>query len=112
MDGSSRTFGTGPTIQLGGRTLTVNPKLLRCYGEIEAEIISRRGNPFDLARHAAAAFADAPETAMLVVSRAFEEAKSWRFVTITEIWKWIDETWAGRCFAVWLAVRENADDLT
>lgn len=107
MEGASRTFGTGPVMTLGGRSLSVNSKLLRCYAEIEAEIINRRGNPFDLARQAAAAFADTPETALLVVQRAFEEAKSWRFVAISEIWRWIDETWAGRCFSVWLAVRDN-----
>lgn len=110
MDGISRTVGVGPTIMLGGRSLTVSGRILRHYAEIEAEIIRQRGNPFDLIRQMSEAMPDRQDMALLVVTRAFQEAKSWRTVLIPEIGDWLNSTWGGRCFRTWLAVRDNDPD--
>lgn len=107
MDGISRTVGVGPTVTLGGRSLTVSGKILRHYAEIEAQIMEARGNPFDLIRQLAEAMPDRHDLSHAVVAKAFVEAKSWRMVTIDEIGEWLDGTMRGRCFRTWLAVRDN-----
>lgn len=112
MDGISRTSGVGPTIKICGRTLTVQARILRHHAEIEAEIISRRGNPFDLIRQAVDALKDCPDVLHEFTARAFEEARKWRVATLDDIGEFLEETWAGFCFAIWLAVRHNSPDLT
>lgn len=107
MEGLSRAAGVGPTVKLGGRSLTVSGKILRHYAEIEAEVIKARGNPFDLMRQLGEAMPDREDLAYALVGRAFTEAKSWRFVTLGEIGSWLDDTMRGRCFRTWLAVRDN-----
>lgn len=107
MDGISRTVGVGPTITLGGRQLVVCAKILRHYAQIEAQIIASRGNPFDLVRQLGEAMPDRLDLAHAVVARAFVEAKSWRQVSIDELFEWLDSTTAGRCYRTWLAVKDN-----
>lgn len=107
MEGISRSAGVGPMVTLGGRKLSINAKILRHYALIEAEIIAARGNPFDLIRQLGDAMPDRDDLARAVVSRAFVEAKSWRMVSIDEMFDWLDNTTAGRCFRTWLAVKDN-----
>lgn len=107
MDGISRTSGVGGTITLEGTSYTVDGRILRHYAEIEAEIIKRRGNPFDLIRQAKDALKDSPEIVREFVSRAFDEALKWRIVSVYDIGLFLEGTWSGTCFALWLAIRDN-----
>lgn len=107
MEGLSRTLGVGPTIELGGRKLTVQSRILRHFAEIEAEIIKRRGNPFDLIREAKEALKECPEIMNQFVERAFDEARKWKTVTLLELGEFLNNTWGGTCFSLWLAIRDN-----
>lgn len=109
MDGISRTSGIGPTITLEGETYTVNARILRHYGEIEAEIIKRRGNPFDLIRQACDALSDHPEHVVAFANKTFDEVLKlrWGAVTLADIGEFLSTTWFGECFSLWLAIREN-----
>ncbi len=106
MDGISRTAGVGPTIQLGGRSLTTNAKILRHYAEMEAEIIRKRGNPFDLIRDAKEALRDCPEIMGQFVTQAFDAAVRWKTVSQQEVHDFLG-TMSGTVFAIWLSVRDN-----
>lgn len=111
MDSIARTAGVGGIIQLGGRSLSVRGRVLRHMAEIEAEIIRRRGNPFDLVRQANEALrADQPELVALFTAQAFQQSMKWRFVTLDDIDDFLGSTWGGRCMRLWLAVRDNDRD--
>lgn len=45
MDGSSRAFGVGPEITLGGQKYRVRAKTAECYAEVEAYLRDKRGDP-------------------------------------------------------------------
>lgn len=135
MDGVSRAAGVGPTIQLGGKTLTVSGKILEHYALFEAEVLRQRDDPVSLAMKGIAAGQqvaaeraaqmDAKErTTFLAAFReineqsnrrlleiAYDKAKQWRFVAPEEIQQWLN-TFAGTCFCLWLAVRHNGDEYT
>lgn len=106
MQGISRASGAGPIIDLGGHKLQVRGRVLRYYAEIEAEIINRRGNPFELIRDNKEILKDEPGMMNLFVTRAFDEARQWRFVSGEDFTNFMG-TWPGVCMAVWLAVRDN-----
>jgi len=105
--GLANTVGAGSTIELGGERLQVSPRILRHYAEIEAEIIERRGDPFDSIRKNKDIFADSPELLDRFVEKAFDQAKTIREVSLHDIGIYISETWHGQLFAIWLAVRDN-----
>ena len=104
MSDISRVAGVGPTIKLGGLTLTANPKTMRHYGEISAEIIRRRGNPMDLIRQAREVLT--PDIVQQFVEKAFEEAIKWKTVTTLQLFEFL-QTLDGMLFMLWLSVRDN-----
>lgn len=106
MDGLSRAAGVGPTITLSGHTLSVKGRILRHYGEIEAEIIKRRGNPLTWFRNAKTEIGNDPAMLRVLAETAFDKGKDYAVVTRAEISRWLD-TQSGACFQVWLAVRDN-----
>lgn len=109
MDGLQRAAGVGPTIQLGGRTLIVQARFLEHHALISAELAKRRGNPLDVVRQAMSAFeAKGDGYVQAVVTNVMFELAEWRDATLPQIGAWLEATWAGWCFALWLAVRENA----
>lgn len=100
--------GVGPTIELGGETLTITPRLVRHFGEMEAEIKKERGNPFDAIREASEALKDTdPALLKEIVSNAFMEARNWKYVSMDDIFEWMSNTWRGQRFVIWLTVRDN-----
>ena len=109
MDGLSRVAGIGPTIRLGGETLTVRGRTLRHYAELEAEIIRLRGDPFDLIREnrkELSRFGDE------LIEKLFNQIDmKWRIVKIEEIHEWLT-TLQGRIFSVWQATRHNGEKHT
>lgn len=111
MDGISRTAGVGPMVKIGGQHWTLTGRILRHYGEIEAEIIKHRGNPFELIRQAAEAFGDRVDLLDEAFNRAFEQARTWRNVGQVDFFDFLN-TWRGTCMAVWLAMRHNKPGLT
>jgi hypothetical protein len=107
MDGVSRTAGVGPTITLGGRLLAVNTRVLRHYGLIEAEMLKQRGNPFDLIRQLGAALPEREGLMVVAVQKAFEQVMNWGYVTLPDMYHWMENTPHGRCYTVWLAVQHH-----
>ena len=108
MDGISRAAGVGGSITLGGEELQVTGRVLRCYAEMEAEIVRlRKPTPLDMVRQAREDFAGDPETFELFARIAIQEAKKWAVVTSSELQEWLSETTTGFLFAVWLSVRDN-----
>lgn len=107
MDGLSRAGGVGATIKLGDRTLSVSPRFLRHYAEMEAEVRKLRGNPFDQIREAKDLLKDDPDLMRQFVEAAFIEAKKNKIVTLADIQEFTEDTWSGGCFVIWLAVRDN-----
>lgn len=107
MDGLERAAGVGPTIKLGGQTLQVRCRILEHHAMISAEIAKSRGNPFEMVRQAREALNNDEGLIANIVTRILYDAREWQYVTIVDIGRWIAETWAGQCFAVWLSVRDN-----
>jgi len=100
--------GSGPTIEIGGETLTITPRLVRHFGEMEAEIKKERGNPFDCIREAREALGDTDAGLLKeIVENAFLEARKWKYVSVEEIWEWMAQTWRGQRFVIWLTIRDN-----
>lgn len=102
--GISRAAGVGPTIELGGVTYAVKGRVLQHYGEIEADILARRPDPFDLIRPMLATAT--PEMRRELFGLAFDRAKAWRNVTQADITEWF-ATPRAKMFSIWLAVRDN-----
>lgn len=111
MDGISRTSGVGAFITLGGKKYAVQGRILRHYGTFEAEVRKLRGNPFDLIRQAKDALGDDEDLLEAVVERAFEEAKTWRMVSQSEVGQFL-QTWSGIMVSIWLAIKDNDPALT
>jgi hypothetical protein len=118
MDGISRVAGIGGIIQLGDRSLSVRGKVLRHMAEIEAEILRRRGNPFDMIRNGIESLRTNPPDdersksyiealVAMFTAQAFQQAMRWRVVTLDDIDAFLTDTWSGRCMRLWLAVRDN-----
>ncbi len=107
MDGLTWITGCGPTITLEGQTLIARGRSLRDYGIIEAEIICRRGNPFDRMRFVARMVKEDSSAERDGLARLFNDISArWCRVNRAEVFAWLD-TWPGRLFALWLAVRKN-----
>ena len=107
MDGLSKNAGVGPVIELGGEKYPVQPKILRHRGLIEAQIIKRRGNPFELLRSAAQAFSGDVATLAALMPDVIKGSKDWGTVTINEFAEFIETTWEGRVLTVWMAIKHN-----
>lgn len=105
MDGVSRAAGIGPTLELGGRKLAVEGRILQFYGEIEAEILRRLPDPLELIQPTLLKMQNADDRRALV-AQAFETAKAWRFVSQAEIKKFLG-TFGGKVFGLWLSIRHN-----
>jgi len=109
MDGLSRVAGIGPTIQLGGETLTVRGRTLRDYAELEAEIIRLRGDPFDVIREYREELSQFGDE---LIEKLFNQIDmKWRIVRIEEIHEWL-ATFLGRVFSIWQATRHNGEKHT
>lgn len=109
MDGLSRVAGIGPTIRLGGETLTVHGRTLRHYAELEAEIIRLRGDPFDLIRKRRKELSRLGDE---LVEKLFNQIDvKWRIVRIEEIHEWLSSL-SGRVFSIWQAIRHNGEKHT
>jgi hypothetical protein len=106
MNGLCRLSGVGPSITLDGKKFSVQGRTLRHYAEIEAQILSFRP--------------DLRESVMLAVegmekSQAFDlacklitEVKShWCIADPKESHVWRTESWEGRFFSLWLAIRHH-----
>jgi len=106
MEGISRPAGAGPTVDFGGEKLQVSGRTLRHWGEIEAQILAQRGDPFDGIASMVNSFTGRKDVLQLVVETAFDKARSWRFVTAEEVGAWFNE-WDGICFSIWLSLRDN-----
>jgi hypothetical protein len=99
--------GLGPTVRLGNRTLIVRGRTIADYAVVEAEILKERSNVYDLIRRTAGAFSDSPERQRDVCRFLVESAgRRWSRTTMSDVVDWIN-TWRGRVFLLWLAVREN-----
>ena len=117
MDGLSRVAGIGPTVRLGGETLTVRGRTLRHYAELEAEILRLRGDPFEMIRGNRGAFSrfgkmeSTPHKKELLEELFNQIDMKWRIARIEEIHKWLT-TLRGRIFADWQATRHNGEKHT
>jgi len=111
MDGSSRAFGVGPTIQLRGKTYTVNGRIFRHYAEIEAEVIRLRGNPFEMIPQARDVLSGELATLSFVLREIFNEARRWRFLSHADFHEFLD-SWRGEVMQLWMAIRHNDPELT
>lgn len=102
MYGASRTVGIGPPVTLGGRRLSVRARTIRDYAEIEAYILSLRGNLFDAAR----LFRWRSLSAELFC-RVRSSKDLWGVVTYRDLQRWLG-TWEGWLFDFWIAVRRDS----
>lgn len=107
MDGLHKTAGVGPLIEIGGKSYLISPRILRHRALIQATIVKKRGNPFDMVREASSAFIDAPQVLQSLMPSIMAEAKNWNMVTIREVSEFLEDTWEGRALTVWLAIRDN-----
>lgn len=106
--------GIGPTIRLCGETVILRALRLRDYGLIEAEILRRRGNPFDLFRDVCRVLgSDRRHSTVEARNRVphtlfedlfFEIERRWRHVSFCDLDAWLG-TWPGRLFVLWLMVQ-------
>ena len=117
MTDVSRAAGVGPTVQIRGRTFTVNGYIQEHYATIHAEILKQRGNLMDLARGMARRMdedVDEDGNSLLdhnllyhLVERITEKHKEWNHVGMDERDRFLNETWEGFTLYCWLAVRHN-----
>lgn len=112
MYGVSRVAGVGPTVKLGGRTYVIRAKIIEDLGLIEAEVVKRRGNPFDMLRQAADSLKDHPDVLERVVTQVLYDAKNWNFVDSTELYRFLYDSHDGFMFALWCCLRRDAKGLT
>jgi hypothetical protein len=106
MDGLYLYTGCSPTIRLAGETLPVRQLRLRDYGQIEAEILQQRGNPFELLRSIACSIGiHAGANELLRALLEFVEQRYCR-ASFSDVCAWM-ETWPGRLCSLWLAVRHT-----
>lgn len=104
MDGLCWITGCA-TIRLGGETVVLHALRLYDFALIESEILRRRGNPFDLLRRIAERFPVPDDPHDDVLPALFQEVeRRWCRVSYREMRAWLD-TWSGRLFALWLAIR-------
>ena len=107
MNGLSWVCGFGPTVRLGPTRLVVHGRTVADYALMEAQILNERGNVFDCVRRAARRFSETPQTGRDTIRFLVETvARRWSGTTLADVFEWIN-TWRGRVFALWLAVREN-----
>lgn len=107
MDGLSRAAGVGPTIQLGGETLQVCGHVLEHHALISAEIAKQKCNPFELIRQCKESLGEDDGLIQQIVTRIIYESREWQDATLTEMGQWLSATWSGKCFSIWLAIRDN-----
>jgi len=107
MDGLCWTAGCGATIRMGGETVALRGGRLRDVALMEAEILRRRGNPFQLLRRLAANWNGDDSHRRGCLARLFERVSA-RHCTVSrrDLSAWL-HTWPGRLFALWLAVRDH-----
>jgi len=109
MDGASRAFATPITIELGGETFEVRPKIAAYFGEIEAHLLGKRENPMLVARNNLALFADLPGSQEKILEIAMAETCRMKTVTRREIGEWLDSM-DGTAFWAWLQIRHNDEN--
>jgi len=107
MSSLASATGKGPTIEIDGQTLSIQPRLVEHFGEVAAEILKLRGNPLDGIREIKDVFVDDPSVIDHFVRVAFEQTKKWKYVSLEEIGEYLESTWDGQVMGVWMAIREN-----
>lgn len=105
--GLSRTAGCGPLITLGDRTFSTSTRILRHYARIEAEMLKRRIDPFEMLRRLCDQLPERQDLAQMAIAQVFAQAMQWGFFTESDLWHFLQDTTHGRVMSVWLAVEHN-----
>lgn len=111
-DDLSRASGAGPTITWKGKTWTVRGRTVGYVGQINAEIIARRGDPFDMLVNAAKASGMTPEALAMLCHSVSQHFRGWSTVTHGDFHEFCYRSMEGEAFQVWLSLRENDGNLT
>jgi hypothetical protein len=109
MDGASRVFASPRRYTLGGVEYAVRGRIARFYGEMEAEIVSRRPNPLKVFRDSVDLFEGNPSLQEQLYEAAKVEAFRAKSVTRIELFEWM-QSLDGAVFCLWLSIRDNDPD--
>src|SRR5574343_805572 len=110
-DGISHIAGLGPLVTLGGRQWIVKGRTLEYYSMMEAEIIKKRGNPFEMVVLAARESRDDLKVVDAVAVSVAEHFRNWRFANYQDYIAF-NQTPYGEAFQVWAAIRHQDENLT
>lgn len=113
MYGADRLFAVPSRLVLGGKTYECRGRIMRHYGEMEAEVRRRRQreDPLVVARNGLELFVDKPEFQRQLLEVAMDQATRHKWVTRSELYEWMD-TLEGTAFCAWLSIRHNDESLT
>jgi len=106
MDGASRAFASPWPYTLKGVEYRLRGRIARFYGEMEAEILSRRPNPLQVYRDNVGLFADNEDFQKDLYESAKREAFRVKSVTRIELFEWMQGL-DGAIFCLWLSLRDN-----
>lgn len=94
-------------MRLRGESYRVRGRTLRHFAELEAQLIHLRGDPFVDIRRLPEFIYDA-DTLHATVQELFVQAdQQWAEVDDADCLRWANDTWSGRCFSAWQAIRDN-----
>jgi len=106
MDGASRVFATGGTVELGGETYQANPRFLKFYGEMEQYVLDHRPDPIQVARESMKLFQGDPGHQDKLLEIGMDKACRMKNASQEEIQAW-GRTVGGAAFGIWLMIRHN-----
>lgn len=108
-DGIARPAGSGTTIELGGKTLILEPLTLKDYGLVENEYLKRKPNPIEVVAKAAEHLSQ--EMYDRLLDRAYKDATKVNKATPEEVADWIDSR-EGIIFTVWIMLRKSYPEMS
>jgi hypothetical protein len=94
-------------VQLGQNRVVVRGRTVADYALMEAQILNERGNVFDCVRRTARQLSDSADAQRGTIQYLIEKiGRRWCATNLMDVFEWIN-TWRGRVFSLWLAVRDN-----
>ena len=109
MDGLGRAAGSPVVVRLGGRDYKMAALTLRDFGTIEQHLLARRPNILKVVAESCADLP--PETAKVMMEKAYDDMKKGNTIPATEIAEWVD-TFEGMVFSIWLSLQKEHAELS
>lgn len=113
MNGLSRVVGLGPRVMLNGKEYQVRGKTNRFFAEVDAAILARRGNPFDMIVDAGirGKIDNDPELLTNVVNQVVAKFRDWQVATYRDYMAFLSSP-EGDALTVFHCLKKDAPELT